>query len=226
MRTLPGRARLRTGGPVTGGGTTGATGGKPGTRVGLRLARVCHVVKVVGGSKMTQPPVPDSPAWERHWTIDAGSVTLQRVTRRIAHAVLNGGPITSTFEEGALHDRIPQAMGVVIRDIDSGAAAYCRPPGSSSAVPTDGSSAISGPTARPAARAASRSATPSPHPHEARASALQRWPRWSGASQQCRGSAGLPRSRVPRTPLPGACSNAGDSTSRARHRAPARCATH
>jgi L-amino acid N-acyltransferase YncA len=61
--------------------------------------------------------------WQRRWAIDAGSVTLQRVTRRIAHAVLDGGPITSTFEEGALHDRIPQAMGVAIRDIDSGAAA-------------------------------------------------------------------------------------------------------
>ena len=50
-------------------------------------------------------------------------MTLQPVTRRIAHAVLDGGPITRTFEEGALHDRIPQAMGVAIRDIDSGAAA-------------------------------------------------------------------------------------------------------
>ena len=50
-------------------------------------------------------------------------MTLQPVTRRIAHAVLDGGPITRTFEEGALHDRIPQAMGFAIRDIDSGAAA-------------------------------------------------------------------------------------------------------
>jgi len=37
--------------------------------------------------------------------------------------VLDGGPITRTFEEGALHDRIPQAMGIALRDIDSGAAA-------------------------------------------------------------------------------------------------------
>ena len=73
---------------------------------------------------MTQPAVPDSADWERRWTFDAGSVTLQPVTRRIAHAVLDGGPITSTFEEGALHDRIPQAMDVAIRDIDSGAAAF------------------------------------------------------------------------------------------------------
>ena len=48
---------------------------------------------------------------------------LQPVTRRIAEDVLAGGPITLTFETGALHDRIPQAMGVAIRDIDSGAAA-------------------------------------------------------------------------------------------------------
>jgi len=33
------------------------------------------------------------------------------------------GPMTRTFEEGSLHERIPQAMGVAIRDIDSGAAA-------------------------------------------------------------------------------------------------------
>jgi RimJ/RimL family protein N-acetyltransferase len=72
---------------------------------------------------MTQPAVPDSADWERRWTIDAGSMTLQPVTRGIAHAVLDGGPITSMFEEGALHDRIPQAMDVAIRDIDSGAAA-------------------------------------------------------------------------------------------------------
>ena len=72
---------------------------------------------------MTQPPGPDSADWERRWTIDAGSVSLRPVTRRVARAVLDGGPITGTFEKGALHDRIPQAMGVAIRDIDSGAAA-------------------------------------------------------------------------------------------------------
>jgi RimJ/RimL family protein N-acetyltransferase len=72
---------------------------------------------------MTQPAAPDSAGWQRRWTIDAGTVTLQPVTRRIAQAVLNGGPITRNFEEGALHDRIPQAMGFAIRDIDSGAAA-------------------------------------------------------------------------------------------------------
>ncbi len=72
---------------------------------------------------MTQPAVPDSADWQRRWSIDAGSVTLQPVTRRIAQDVLDGGPITRTFEEGSLHDRIPQAMGIAIRDIDSGAAA-------------------------------------------------------------------------------------------------------
>jgi RimJ/RimL family protein N-acetyltransferase len=72
---------------------------------------------------MTPPAVPDSAEWQRSWTIEAGSVTLQPVTRRIAQAVLGGGPITHTFEEGALHERIPQAMGFAIRHIDSGAAA-------------------------------------------------------------------------------------------------------
>jgi GNAT superfamily N-acetyltransferase len=72
---------------------------------------------------MVEPVVPDSAGWQRRWTIKAGSVTLRPVTRRVAQAVLDGGPITREFEEGALHDRIPQAMGVAIRDIESGAAA-------------------------------------------------------------------------------------------------------
>ena len=72
---------------------------------------------------MTQLAGPDSADWQRRWTIDAGSVSLQPVTRRIAQAVLSGGPITHRFERGSLHDRIPQAMGFAIRDIDSGAAA-------------------------------------------------------------------------------------------------------
>jgi GNAT superfamily N-acetyltransferase len=72
---------------------------------------------------MTQPPGPDSDDWQRRWTIDAGSVALQPVNRRIAQAVLDGGPITGTFEEGARHGRLPGAMGAAIRDIDSGAAA-------------------------------------------------------------------------------------------------------
>jgi RimJ/RimL family protein N-acetyltransferase len=72
---------------------------------------------------MTQPAGPDSGDWQRRWTIDAGSVTLQPVTRRIADDVLGGGPITRMFESGSLHDRVPQAMGFAIRDIDSGAAA-------------------------------------------------------------------------------------------------------
>ena len=70
-----------------------------------------------------QPAGPDSADWQRRWTIDAGSVSLQPVTRRIAQAVLDGGLIMCRFESGSLHDRIPQAMGVAIRDIDSGAAA-------------------------------------------------------------------------------------------------------
>jgi broad specificity phosphatase PhoE len=65
----------------------------------------------------------DSADWQSRWTIDAGRVTLQPVTREMAQAVLDGGPITRRFAEGAMHDRIPQAMGFAIRDIDSGAAA-------------------------------------------------------------------------------------------------------
>jgi L-amino acid N-acyltransferase YncA len=72
---------------------------------------------------MTQPAGPDSADWQRRWTIDAGSVTLEPVTRRTGQDVIDGGPITRRFAEGALHDRIPQAMGIAIRDIDSGAAA-------------------------------------------------------------------------------------------------------
>ena len=72
---------------------------------------------------MTQPAVPGSAHWQRQWTIDAGDVLLQPVTRRVAEEVLAGGPITRTFETGALHDRIPQAMDIAIRNIDSGAAA-------------------------------------------------------------------------------------------------------
>jgi RimJ/RimL family protein N-acetyltransferase len=72
---------------------------------------------------MTQPAVPGSADWQRQWTIDAGDVLLQPVTRSTAEEVLAGGPIARTFETGALHDRIPQAMDIAIRDIDSGAAA-------------------------------------------------------------------------------------------------------
>ena len=72
---------------------------------------------------MTQPAVPDSADWQRRWTIDAGSVTIRPVTRRLAHDVLDGGPSTREFEEGSLHARLPQAMDIAIRDISSGAAA-------------------------------------------------------------------------------------------------------
>ena len=66
---------------------------------------------------MTQPAVPGSANWQRQWTIDAGDVLLQPVTRRIAEDVLAGGPITRTFETGALHNRIPQTMSIAIRDL-------------------------------------------------------------------------------------------------------------
>jgi GNAT superfamily N-acetyltransferase len=72
---------------------------------------------------MTQPADADSGDWQRHWAIDAGSVMLQPVTRRMARGVLDGGPIASTFEEGALHARIPPAMNIAILDIESGTAA-------------------------------------------------------------------------------------------------------
>ena len=72
---------------------------------------------------MGQRAVPDSADWQHRWTIDPGTVALEPVTRRIAHGVLDRGPITARFEDGTLHDRIPQAMGIAIRDIDSGAAA-------------------------------------------------------------------------------------------------------
>lgn len=54
---------------------------------------------------------------------EAGSVTLQPVTRRIAQDVLDGAWITRRFEKGALHGSIPQAIEVAIGSIDSGAAA-------------------------------------------------------------------------------------------------------
>jgi len=72
---------------------------------------------------MTQPAPPGSADWQRRWAIDAGSVVLQPVTRRIAQDVLDGAPITRTFEEESRHDRTPQAMGIAIRDMDSGTAA-------------------------------------------------------------------------------------------------------
>jgi len=72
---------------------------------------------------MTQAPGLDSADWQRRWTIDAGTVTLQPVTRGIARGVLSGGPVTGTFEDGALHDMVPYLMGIAVRDIDSGAAA-------------------------------------------------------------------------------------------------------
>src|SRR5213078_2615236 len=112
-------------------------------------------------------------------------------------------PITRKFEKGALHDRIPQAMGFAIRDIDSGAAAV---------LPTvwlvvrRADRRIIGDLGTHGAldsEAVSRSATPSPHPPGARASEPPPWPPSSGAWRRCRGSGGLPRSPVHRTRLPG-----------------------
>ena len=65
----------------------------------------------------------DSGDWQRRWAIRAGNVTLQPVTRGMAQAVLDGGPITARFEQGALHGRIAQAMEIAIGDIDRGTAA-------------------------------------------------------------------------------------------------------
>jgi GNAT superfamily N-acetyltransferase len=63
---------------------------------------------------MTQPEALDSGDWQRRWVIDAGSVMLQPVTRRMAREVLAGGRITDKFEPGSLHDRIPQAMAAAL----------------------------------------------------------------------------------------------------------------
>jgi len=65
----------------------------------------------------------DSIDWQRRWTVEAGSVTLEPVTRAMAQTILDGGPITGRFEQGALHGRIAEAMEIAIRDIDRGVAA-------------------------------------------------------------------------------------------------------
>jgi RimJ/RimL family protein N-acetyltransferase len=72
---------------------------------------------------VTLPADPDPVDWVRHWTIDAGAFVLQPVTRAVAQAIIDGGSGPLEFEKGALHDRVPQAMGFAIRDIASGAAA-------------------------------------------------------------------------------------------------------
>jgi RimJ/RimL family protein N-acetyltransferase len=72
---------------------------------------------------MAEPAILDSADWQRRWTIEAGTVALEPITRRFAQDVLDGGPATHRFEEGALHERIPYVMGFAISDIDSGAAA-------------------------------------------------------------------------------------------------------
>jgi hypothetical protein len=114
-------------------------------------------------------------------------VTLQPVTRRIAQAVLGGGPITRKFQTGSLPDKIPQAMGFAIRALDSGAAAL---PAVRLVVRRADGQIIGdlGTHGRPTVRAASRSGTPSPRRRGARASAPLPWPPWPGAWRRCRGS--------------------------------------
>jgi hypothetical protein len=63
-------------------------------------------------ARMTPPAGPGSVDWQRRWTIGAGLVTLQPVTRGIAQAALSGAPLTRGFEEGALHDRDPRVPGL------------------------------------------------------------------------------------------------------------------
>ena len=141
---------------------------------------------------MTQPAVPDSADWQRRWTIDAGSVMLQPVTRRIAQAVLGGGSITGRFESGSLHDRIPQAMGVAIRDIDSGAAAVLACTSWLIVRCADGRVVGDlGTQGRPAVRAALRSATAWPRPRGARGWAPSPWPPSSSAWRRARNPAWL-----------------------------------
>ena len=114
-------------------------------------------------------------------------MTLQPVTRSIAQAVLDGGTITRRFEEGSLHDRIPQAMGVAIREIDSGAAAVLpavwlvvrRADGR-----IVGDLGTHGPPDSEGCVEIGYSLAPR---RGARASAPRRWPPWSGAWRRCRG---------------------------------------
>ena len=65
----------------------------------------------------------DSADWQRQWTIDAGTLVLQPVTRDVAATIRHGGTVTLEFEDGALHDRLGNAMDFAMRDIESGAAA-------------------------------------------------------------------------------------------------------
>ena len=139
--------------------------------------------------------------------------------------MLDGGPITGTFEGGAQHDRIPGAMAAAIRDIDSGAAAV---------LPTVwlvvrradgrilGDLGTHGP---PDSEGCVEIGYALARLREGRALVPPPWAPWSAAWRPCRGSAGWPLSRVPRTRLPGACSNAWDSTSWVRFRAQTMCAT-
>ena len=151
---------------------------------------------------------------------------LQPVTRRIAEDVLEGGPITRTFESGALHDRIPQAMGIAIRDIDSGAAAVLptvwliirRADGQilgdlGTHGPPDSEGCVEiGYSLAPSARGKGIGTA-------AVAALVSAW-------RRCRGIRRLTAVTGARTPLPAACSNARDSASLARFRAQTRCATH
>jgi hypothetical protein len=161
---------------------------------------------------MTQPAVEDSADWQRRWSIETGSVLLQPVTRRMAHEVLDGGPITGTFEEGALHARIPQVMGIAIRDIGSGAAAV---------LPTVwlivrrgygrilGDLGTHGPPDSEGCVEIGYSLAPSARGRGTGTAAVAAFVSRLAAVP---GSAGLPRSPVPRTPRPAACLNARGSS--------------
>ncbi len=88
----------------------------------MPAAQVTAAVAPSVQSYLDDLTVPDSAGWQRRWTIDAGRVTIRPVTRRFAQDVLDGGPALREFEEGSLHARLPQAMDIAIRAINSGAA--------------------------------------------------------------------------------------------------------
>ena len=139
--------------------------------------------------------------------------------------MLDGGPITRKFESGALHDRIPQAMGVAILHIDSGAAAV---------LPTVwlvtrradgqilGDIGTHGPPDSQGCVEIGYSLAPSARGQGIGTAAVAALVGRFAAVPRIRR---LPPSPVPRTRLPGACSNARDSASRVRFPVQTRCAT-
>ena len=110
---------------------------------------------------MTQPAVPDSADWQRRWTVDAGSVTLRPVTRRLARDVLDGGRSRPRLRRDSCTRGSRRPWALPSTTSTPARPPSCRLSGSSSAAPMDGFSAIWGPTARLTTKAASRSATAS-----------------------------------------------------------------